>query len=292
MKTPSLESFIRASTAMEDQQLRLSGLAVFSKLANACQPLADVNKAKVQVNKIALIRLANATACPLQGLVEYAQNAGYSVVTFSDLISPNLSEKKTQLQDKLMIPVLRVQLYNCYVTQGYRTHLVNIDLLKLDHTDVEIAIMPKPTEDLKIMQQYLRRLYCWFLLGPVITLEWLRWRKKLCCMSGDEKAEGEGVPEETAVETGLNSVANYEDTQPGNYNLETEHEQIGGETQPLLLVLNYPFANGHRRPRAIRRVLTYLAKLFGKPAVNEQCLCYSHCSSSARRYIQWRMVLF
>jgi len=35
MKTPSLESFIRASTAMEDQELRLSGPAVFSKLANA-----------------------------------------------------------------------------------------------------------------------------------------------------------------------------------------------------------------------------------------------------------------
>ena len=40
MKTPSLESFIQASTAMEDQELCLSGLAVF---ANACQPLADVS---------------------------------------------------------------------------------------------------------------------------------------------------------------------------------------------------------------------------------------------------------
>ena len=258
MKTPSLESFIRASTAMEDQQLRLSGLAVFSKLANACQPLADVNKAKIQVNKIALVRLAKEAACPLQGLVEHAQNAGYSVVIF-DLISPNLSEKKTQLQDKLMIPVLRVPLYDCFVTQGDKSQSVNIDdadLLDVDQTDVEIAIMPPPTEDLKMMQKYLRRLFYWFLLGPVITLEWLRRRKKLCCMSGDKRAEEDGVPKETAVESGLNSVADYEDTQ-GNYNLETEHEQTGGETQPLLLVLNDPFANRNRRSRAVRRVLNF-----------------------------------
>ena len=41
LNAPSLESFIRASTAMKDQELRLSGLAVSSKLANACQPLPD-----------------------------------------------------------------------------------------------------------------------------------------------------------------------------------------------------------------------------------------------------------
>ena len=97
---------------MEDQELRLSGLAVFSNLSDACQTLAYVNKAKIQVNKIALIRLANKTACPLQGLVEHAQNAGYPVVIFFNHILPNLSENETQaqLQDKLMIRVLRVRL--------------------------------------------------------------------------------------------------------------------------------------------------------------------------------------
>ena len=69
------------------------------------------------------------------------------------------------------------------------------------------------------------------------------------------------------MESGLNWAADYEDTQ-GNYNPETEHERTGSETQPLLLVLDDPFSNGHRRPRAIRRVLTYLEKLFGKLAVN------------------------
>jgi len=252
LKAPSLESFIRASTAMEDQELSLSGLAVISKLANTCQPLADVSKAKIQVNKVALISLANwhEVVCPLQGLVEHAQNAGYSVVIFWDDLYSHRFDNKTQLQDKLLIPVLHLPI--CY-NQSY-LHTA------ADRTNVEIAIKPQE-EDLKKMQQYLRRLYYWFLLGPLITLEWLRRRKKPCCMSVGQQADGGRVTEETTVESGLNTAADHEDTQR-NYNQEAEHEQTRGETQPLLLV-----CNGHTRPRAIRRVLNYLRKLFGKLAV-------------------------
>ena len=135
----------------------------------------------------------------------------------------------------------------------------SIDFVAADRTNIEITIK-QTASDLKNMQEYLRRLYCWFLLGPVITLEWLRRKKKLFCISGDQQARGE--LEETAVESRLNSAANYEDVR----------EQTGGETQPLLPVLSDPFANGHRRPRAIRHVLTYLGKLFGKVAVNNVIL--------------------
>ena len=251
-KAPSLESFIRASTAMEDQELRLSGLAVSSTLANACQPLSDVSKAKIQVNKIALIRLAkwSEAVCPLQGLVLDAQNAGYSVVIFLNDLYPDRFHNETQLEDKLLIPVLDIS-YGCEYTTN--KSYVDIDDVAVDRTNVEIAIMPQPTQDLKKMQQYLRSLYYWFLLGPVITLEWLRRRKK--------QAEGGRVPEETTVESGLNTAADHEETRT-NYNQEAELEQTGGETQPLLLV-----SNRHRRPRAIRRVLTYLGKLFGRLAV-------------------------
>ena len=79
LKIPSIESFLRTSTTEEDQELRLSGLAVF---ANACQPLADVSEAKIQINKIALISLANENECSLKDLLVHAQNAGYSVVIF------------------------------------------------------------------------------------------------------------------------------------------------------------------------------------------------------------------
>ena len=82
-------------------------------------------------------------------------------------------------------------------------------------------------------------------------------------MSGGQQTEGDGAPDETTVESGLNSAADYEETLE-NYNPKTEHEETGGETQPLLLVLNDPFSNGHRRPRAIRRIFTYLGKLFVK----------------------------
>ena len=246
-KAPLLESFIRASTAMEDQELRLRGLAVSSKLADACQPLSDVSKAKIQVNKIALIRPAkwSEAVCPLQGLVLDAQNAEYSVVIFLHGLYPHRFDNETQLQDKLLIPVLDIPGYGCQYTTN-NSH-VDIDDVAVDRTNIEIAIMPQPTQDLKKMQQYLRSLYYWFLLGPVITLEWLRRRKK--------QAEGGRVPEETTVESGLNSAADHEETRT-NYNQEAELEQTGGETQPLLLV-----SNRHRRPRAIRRVLTYLGKL-------------------------------
>ena len=265
LKTPSLESFVRASTAMKDQELRLSGLAVSSILASACQPLADVSKAKIQVNKIALISLANwpEAVCPsVYGLVEHAQNAGYSVVIFFNQLYYNHNHRfdnETQPQDKLMIPVL--SLSGCYSSNFYSTAINDSYLLAADQSNVELAIM-QPTRDLTKMQQYLRRLYYWFLLGPVITLEWLRRRKKLCCMSGGQQAEGDRVTEENTVELGINSAADHEETQR-NYNQEAEHEETGGETQTLLVV-----SNGHRRPRTIRRILIYLGKLLGKPAVS------------------------
>ena len=179
---------------MEDQELRLSGLAVSSTLANACQPLADVNKAKIQVNKITLIRLTNwpEAVCPLQGLVEHAQNAGYSaVVTFWDLDScSQCFDSKTQLQDELLIPVLCTYDGECAYSVTGQSVDNAVALLAADRTNIEIAIM-QPAEDLQKTRQYLRKLYYWFLLGPVITLEWLRRRKK--------QAEGGHVPGEATV---------------------------------------------------------------------------------------------
>ena len=239
---------------MKDQELRLSGLVVFSNLTSACQPLADVSKAKIQVNKIALIRLASwsEAVCPLQGLVENAQNSGYSLVIFLGDLYPYRFHKETQLQDNLLIPVLDAS-YNCYFTTN-NSYVTNLDDVAADRTNIEITVSIEETADgLKKMQEYLRRLYYWFLLGPVITLEWLRRRKK--------QDQAGRIPEEITVQSGLNSAADYETQR--NYNQEAEHEQTRGETQPLL-----PVTNGHRRPRAIRRVLTYLSKLLGKLAVN------------------------
>ena len=86
VKFPSLESFLRISATTEGQELRLSGLAVFSKLANACQPLVDISKSSIQVNKVALISLKDEVddaVCPFRKLTTNAQNARYSVVILS-----------------------------------------------------------------------------------------------------------------------------------------------------------------------------------------------------------------
>ena len=53
------------------------------------------------------------------------------------------------------------------------------------------------------MQSYLENLYYWFLVGPIITLEWMRRTKKFCWHSGrHERSENPLEPEEeNQVET-------------------------------------------------------------------------------------------
>ena len=79
---PSLESFLQASKTDADQDLRLSSLAVVSRLANARQPLVDVSKSRIHVDKIALVTLKDDTAFSCGDLALNARNAGYSVVTY------------------------------------------------------------------------------------------------------------------------------------------------------------------------------------------------------------------
>ena len=274
-KIPTMESFIPTSTTQEGQELRLSGLVVFSLLANACQPLADVSKAKIQINKIALISLANETGCPskktecsLKDLLIHAQNAGYLVViiTLYSYVTLFLNTNETELQDKLLIPVLAF--HDCQNPTGQPDNKIYSDPSAADRTKIEIRVkINQKSTILNQMKKYLKNLYVWFLFGPVITLEWLRRRKKLCCMSGSEQAEGGRLPEETTVESALNTAADHLETQR-NYNQETEYEETRSETQPLLIVLNDPFTNSvtrsrHTRLAAIRRVSTYLGKMFG-----------------------------
>ena len=256
LKTPSLESFIRASSTEEDQELRLRGLAVYSNLTNACQPPVDVSKSNIHVNSlIALITIANETVCSLPEVAVNAQNAGYSVVIY---FAQNCIATYTDTQDKLVIPFVWA---GCYLNDSL--------LRKADQSDVQISVS-QAANALSKMQKYLKRLYYWFLLGPLITLEWLRRTKKFCCMSGGQQVNEErGTEDEEAVgETSLHSVVG--ETRENN-NQETEDEQTAGEKQPLIVVTGDPHSNltntKHRRPTTIRRVTTPFAKTFGKFAV-------------------------
>ena len=236
---PSLESFLQASKTDADQDLRLSGLAVVSRLANVRQPLVDVSKSRIQVDKIALVTLKNDTATFSCGdLALNAQNAGYSVVTYFGWgnCGPDGNVTKTHTQEEILIPIVFVE--NCQnQTTSDSFHSVNDDhLLKaVDKTAVNfIVIDEQGSDELSNMAEYLKRLYYWFLLGPIITLEWLRRKKKLCCVTISQQ-----VHEESAADNEENArlVPRVEESQEQNIQ-DITGEEIESELQPLILTID------------------------------------------------------
>ena len=196
---PYLEYFMKASITDEGRELRFSGLAVTSTLKNACQPLTDVSKAKIPANKIALVilQLENETACPLQDLALEAQRAGYSVLIYFGY-SANTTPIYVPSKEILLIPVLEVQ------AKIYDTRCALL-LANADRTNIEIRvqILRPSSKELNAMKSYFENLYYWFLVGPIITLEWMRRTKKFCWHSGrHERSENPFQPEaENQVET-------------------------------------------------------------------------------------------
>ena len=199
-KGPSLITFLQASSTEGKKDLTFDGLAVFSKLANACQSLIDVGKARVQVNKIALIgrkEEINKT-CSFCDLAIKAQHAGYSMLIFSsstyELLEKNCSVKTA---DKLLIPV--VYGFNCKNATGTGDgSIIDSQFSTADQTDVHIRV--SHVSDLITMEIYLKHLYFWFLVGPVITLEWLRRKKILCCVTTTRQIDDESGDEEMVEE--------------------------------------------------------------------------------------------
>ena len=199
LKGPSLTTFLQASSTEGNKDLTFDGLAVFSKLANACQSLIDVGKARVQVNKIALIGIKEEInkTCSFCDLAIKAQHAGYSMLIFSrstyELLEKNCSVKTA---DKLLIPV--VYGFNCKKASVFWS-MTDSELSTADQTGVHIRVS-LVSDDLKAMAIYLKYLYFWFLVGPVITLEWLRRKKILCCVTTTRQIDGESGNEEMVEE--------------------------------------------------------------------------------------------
>ena len=199
LKGPSLITFLQASSTEGKKDLTFDGLAVFSTLANACQSLIDVGKARVQVNKIALIgrkEEINKT-CSFCDLAIKAQHAGYSMLIFSpstyQLLEKNCSVKTA---DKLLIPVVYGSL--CKNASGGWS-MTDSQLSTADQTGVRIRVS-LVSDDLKAMAFYLEHLYFWFLVGPVITLEWLRRKKILCYVTTTRQIDEESDDEEMVEE--------------------------------------------------------------------------------------------
>ena len=255
LKSPTVESFIRETTKGNS----LKGLAVYLSLTDACQALDEVSKIRTQVLKIALVTLVDESTCTLQELAGNVQNAGYSVLIYlgSDAIATVKNSK-----NKVLIPV----------ASASKEHQIP-GLSDADGTYVDITVKPFDTDELMKMESYLKRLYLWFLIGPLITLEWMRRTRKFCWMSdGPKDQTGEERATENERNTAENEIRTMEEGENGT---EESHQlsplnyqsssviQRSCEEQPLLVEYT-------RQPRRIGRVKS-LKKFFYKGV-----LCFSY----------------
>ena len=211
----------------------MSGLAVLSRLANASQPLVDVSKSRIHVDKIALVTLKDDTAFSCGDLALNAQNAGYSVVTYfgGGHCESDGDVTKPHTQEEILIPI--VFLVGCQEhTTPHSFDSVDVyDFLKnVDKTAVNIIVTEQGSDELSKMTEYLRRLYYWFLLGPIITLEWLRRKKKLYCVTISQQVEEESA---AGNEENARLVQRVEEGQEQNIQDITGGE-IENESQPLI----------------------------------------------------------
>ena len=256
LKSPSVESFIRASTTSNSVKC----LAVYLNLTNACQTLDDVSKVKAQVPKIALVTLVNESTCTLQELAGNVQNAGYSVLIY--FAASYAIATVNNSKNKVLIPVAIEDMTDQPPDYSWYSTLSNADLTYVD--------IFANTDELTKMKSYLKRLYFWFLIGPLITLEWMRRTRKFCWMSDsqDDQREAEERTTENeseirTMEEGENGTEESRQLLPPNYQGSSVNQR-SCEEQPLLDV-EYT-----RQPRRIGRVKS-LKKFFYKGV-----LCFSY----------------
>ena len=256
LKSPSIKSFIRASKTGNSVKC----FAVYLNLTNACQTLDDVSKVKAQVPKIALVTLVNESTCTLQELAENVQNAGYSVLIYFAASYAIATVKNSK--NKVLIPVAIEDMTDQPPDYSWYSTLSNADLTYVD--------IFANTDELTKMKSYLKRLYVLFLIGPLITLEWMRRTRKFCWMSDsqDDQREAEERTTENeseirTMEEGENGTEESRQLLPLNYQ-GSSFSQRSCEEQPLLDV-EYT-----RQPRRIGRVKS-LKKFFYKGV-----LCFSY----------------
>ena len=233
---PSLESFIQASITNEGRELHFPGLVVTSRLKDACQPLTDVSKAKIPANKIALVilQLEDETACPMQDLALEAQRAGYSVLIYF-AYSTYTTPIYVPSEEILLIPVLEASLPQLYKNNTAQCIL----LANGDRTNAEISVQVfrLSSIELNAMKSYLENLYYWFLVGPIITLEWMRRTKKFCWHSRrtgrHERSENPLDSEaENQVETDAEREGEHRTGEPVQ---RLAYQERPVEEQPLLI---------------------------------------------------------
>ena len=263
---PPLESVIQASISDEGRELRFPGLAVTSTLKNACQPLIDVSKAKIPANKIAfvILLLEDETACPIRDLALEAQRAGYSVLIYfaHSFKIHKISTTPIEVPSKeiLLIPVFEGSFYQVFKNGNdyYCNGGTNVEI----SVQVDAAIDRPPSKELDAVQSYLENLYYWFLVGPIITLEWMRRTKKFCWYSGrHERSENSLEPEaenqvETDAEREIRTMEEGEHRTGEPVQLSA-HRERPAEEQPLLSAVSNDSRDNRCRPQGSGSVEHY-----------------------------------
>ena len=114
---------------------------------------------------------------------------------------------------------------------------------------MEIRVPEQRSYDLIQMQSYLDRLYYWFLVGPIITLEWLRRTKKLCWMSGGQQLNNNDQTDENEAE--IRTMEEGGNRTEGSHLHSTieNYRDRDGEEQPLLTTQPTVINDYMRQPR-------------------------------------------
>ena len=175
---------------------------------------------------------------------------------------------------KRLIPILSAEWCTLFPTDHAYPGDINSFLASNDRTNVEIRVPPH-TFALKKMESYLRLLYFWFLVGPIITLVWLTRKRKFCCMSGTRqvgkgRAVGNGIHSEMRnMEEAANSNEESFLNSVTEQRVENHHGTDDSEGQPLLIAANN--AEYTRQTQGIVRHVYIVKRIPRKIAVG---FCY------------------
>ena len=148
---------------------------------------------------------------------------------------PDRNVTKSHTQEEVLIPIVFVQICVKYTTSHSFQVINDSHFLKAADKAVENIIATEPgSDELCQMAEYLKRLHYWFLLGPIITLEWLRRKKKLCCVTISQQ-----VHDESAAGNEENAwlVTRVEEGQEQNIQ-DITGEEIESESQSLIITID------------------------------------------------------
>ena len=165
------------------------------------------------------------------------------------LLERNCSVKTA---DKLLIPIVYGD--HCQNSTRFNEKIEMYSIFSAaDQTDVHVRVS-EVSHDLKTMAKYLEKLYFWFLLGPIITLEWLRRKRKLCWAtteSGNEEVVEESRGDCIQFGTSADNKGELQPLIGVTSNTRTDYDLTISNNMRILRIIV-------RIAKVFRRIIRYL----------------------------------